>query len=60
MASARVMGWLPGEWQDYHARSKNWRAAHAHSVIAQRLSGMISACAEAPAAPRDAGEVISG
>ena len=38
-----VMGWLPGEWQDYWARSQEWRTAHAHSVVAQRLSGMIRA-----------------
>ncbi len=40
---SRIMGWLPSEWQDYRARSGNWRAAHAHSVVAQRLSGMICA-----------------
>ena len=37
-----VMGWLPGEWQDYWARSQERRTAHAHSVVAQRLSGMIA------------------
>ena len=38
-----VMGWLPGDWQAYRARSQDWRAAHSHSLVAQRLSGMIRA-----------------
>jgi glycosyltransferase involved in cell wall biosynthesis len=38
-----VMRWPPGQWQEYQARSKAWRAQHAHSVVAQRLWGMIRA-----------------
>lgn len=38
-----VMSWSPEQWQEYQGRSEAWRADHAHSVVAKRLSGMIRA-----------------
>ena len=53
-----VRGWLPGQWQDYRARASDWRAEHAHSVVAHRLSGMIRALLHSSA--KSASDDLSG
>ena len=45
MGIGDILAWSAEQTQEYHARAEDWRAMHAHSVIAERLRGMLAGLA---------------